>query len=165
MAFEDFTNADIVANINRLQVELAEYDGKEVPHTMRIAVNAKKKELLEYTNELNKRNGGSFDSDATSYGRPGGEFHKPTPQGEVPEGGAFFDIEIARQEIYGHTHKSLNVFDALDGMVGGYTDVQKKNFKKEYLDPQVKKPQKKPHNPVKQPYNPVKQNPLKRTWD
>ena len=163
MAFEDFTDADIVANINRLQVELAEYDGKEVPHTMRIAVNAMRKELLEYTNELNKRNGGSFDSDATSYGRPGGEFHKPTPQGAVPEDGAFFDIDVAKQEIFGHTHHTLNVFDALSTI--GYSDSEMAAFKKEYLDPQVKKPQKKPHNPVKQPYNPIKQNPLKRTWD
>ncbi len=143
-----------------------------------------------FDNWFEYKNSVGMDSDATSYGRPkvsGGlessvkRPFKPTPQGiysdedvsdvaDVPVGGVS-NLDVAKQEVFGNTHHSLNYCDALRTM--GYSESRIKAMCKEegikYDSPMfnVEKPKATKKNVIAKRPDPVQKpnNTIRRIWN
>lgn len=133
--------------------------------------------LHGYDNYFEYKNSVGFDSNSTSYGRG----KKPTPQGMysdadetgISKTGAVSDLDIARQEVFGNTHHSLNYCDALRTM--DYSEATIKSMCKQegikYTAPAfeiAEKPKATKKNPVKRHTpNPVHKpkNTITRMWN
>lgn len=197
MANEEYTKEELLEIIDGLEFELEYADNPADRVQLQNELNCLRRELnikygenrtkdieldnlpkKDYSQPLDIETSSSFDSNSTSYGRPqvqkAAGIFKPTPQGmksgedEIPPAG---NMNVARQQVFGKTHASLNYCDALRTM--GYSEDRIKAMCKEegikYNSPMFNdssKPKVAKKNPV-QKHNPVQKpnTTIKRIWN
>jgi len=145
--------------LNSLQREFNRKYGEDNTKDIELDIPPKK----DYSQPLDIETSSTFDSNSTLYGRPNvqkaGGIFKPTPQGmksgedEIPPAG---NMDVARQQVFGKTHNSLNIFDGLRTI--GYSEFEIQIYCKEN---KIKyEPPAYGNNPVVRPNTTIK-----RTWD